>query len=331
MESLYSDLHRTGQTLETDASLRLPKRPLGNSNPNPNAFENLGSTLRGASSSSQTQPKSKTKLQRAVSQDQTRPITIKKPLSGFIKKPVSNFIHKPLSDFLDSESDDEIDFLSSPQKDPDDYKPSKKCSTSQPDKCANGDDKNNDYDPKSSFRKSQNLKNLKFTKIKGATDNATIPSSCSFRSQPDLKECEANEVERTPKGKGRQKQPSSSPAKTYPMDMISPLGGKIQKKLPIDKVGPPSSMASRKPKAFPIPSPQTSDKATIRVTSQSKGKNKAKPFPEEGLSTLQKRMTEGRSYNEQQSRKKRRRSLSYVFLCSNFNVVFAGLILLDQT
>ena len=154
--------------------------------------------------------------------------------------------------------------------------------------------------------------------------------------QPVSKEDEADEKsesdegKRTPKGRGRRKQPSPSP-KTFPMDMISPLGGKIQKKLPIDKVGPPSSMASRKPKAFPIPSPQTSDKATIRVTSQSKGKNKAKPFPEEELSKHQKRMTEGRSYDEQQSRKKRQRSLSYVFLCSNFNVVFVGLILLDQT
>ena len=113
--------------------------------------------------------------------------------------------------------------------------------------------------------------------------------------------------------------------------MISPLGGKIKKKLSIDKVGPPSSKASRKPKAFPMPSPQTSEKTTIRVTSQSKGKNKAKPFPEEGLSEPQKRMLEGRSADEQQSRKKRRRSLSYVFIFSFFNVVFVGLILLDQT
>jgi hypothetical protein len=483
MEGLYNGLRRTGQTLETDATLRLPKRPLGNSNPNPNAFENFGSTLRvAASSSSQSQPKSKSKPQRAVSQDQTRPITI--------KKPISKFVHS------ESDSDDELDFLSSPQKDPYDNKPSKKASASQPDKYKDGNGKNHDHNPKLPFRKSQVLSGLKFTKTKSAT---TIPSSCSLKNQPDLKEnsqdfgswdnilkkkeaaagdcsgdddileissprhlkssnqrrspppspskpaihhrlpdaslparprprplplprpaCKPNakpdtifvdgheliplgrtkkptftkgkdpsrspslsistpkqirpkyrnkvnplsfeeprklstfpipspqsnkcvetsqlkgknkakpfpldefdegeadeesdrdEGERTPKGKGSQMQPSSSP-QTFPMDMISPLGGKLQKKVSMGKVKRPPSKASRKLKAFPMPSPQSSDNAKIRATVQSKGKNKAQPFPEEGLSKHQKRMSESRSDDERQAKRKRRSSLSYVF------------------
>ena len=51
---------------------------------------------------------------------------------------------------------------------------------------------------------------------------------------------------------------------------------------------------------------------------------RSKPFPEEGLSKSQKRMTEGRSEDEQQSRKKRRRSLSYVFFMFIFQCCFRG-------
>ena len=478
MESLYSGLRRTGQTLETDPTLRLPKRPLSNSNPNPNAFENFGSTLRIAPSSSQTQqPKSKAKPQRAVSQDKTRPITIKKPLTGFIKKPLSDFIDKPLSDSLDS--DDELDFLSSPQRDPDDYKPSKKGSTSQSDKYADADSK-----------KSQALSTLKFNKIKSTRANATIPPSCSFKNQPDRKEnsqgssglvneskrkgaatgecsgddeileissplhlkstnrrlsppqsslpdsslpgrprprplplprptCKPNAKPDTiffdgheliPLGRSqktivtKQKDPSRSPslsistpkpkrplpkprnkvdpppsfeqphelsafpmpspqsnkavetsqpkgknkAMPFPLDELdggeadeesgrngrerTPKGKGKRKQLPMEEVGTPSSKASRKlkasrkPKAFPMPSPQSSDKARTRATlqSQSKGKNKARPFPEEGLSKLQKRISEGLGDDEQQPRKKRRRSLSYVFFMFIFQCRFRG-------
>jgi hypothetical protein len=536
MESLYNGLRRTGQTLETDATLRLPNRPWGNSNPNPNAFENFGSSLRVASSS---QPKSKTKSQRTVSREPTRPISIKKPISGFL------------------DSEDELDLLSSSQADPDDYKPSKKASVSQPSKYADGNGKRHDFGSKfpSSKSKSQVLAKLKFTKTK--TDSATTPSSCSLKNQPDLKEnsqdfgswdnnlkkkgadkqatgeCSGDDdiieissprhlkssnqrlsppqppklpiphklpdaflppiprprplplprprkpntdagskpdaifvdghqlfplgraktttvtkgknpsrspslsfltpkekdgpgsqssslknfpmdtvsplggkVQQKPlpkprnnvnslsfevstfpmpspqsskgvgtpqrkgknkakpfpldefdeddadeesdrddgkgtaKAKGRQKRPPSSP-KNFPMDMISPLGGKKLLPKPRDKVGsppfkigpppfkvgPPSFKVgppskSRKLKAFPMPSPQSSDKAGTRSTLQSKGKNKAQPFPEEGLSKQQKRMSEGLSDDERQAKKKRRSSLSYVFLCS-FSMSFS--------
>ena len=508
MEGLYNGLHRAGQTLETDAAVRLPKRPLGNSNPNPNAFENFGSTLRVAPSSSQAQSKSKPKSQRAVSREPTRPITIKKPLSGFF--------------YADSE--DELDFLSSSQADPDDYNPSnKKTSASQSAKYADGNGKHHDYDPKFPVRKSQVLAKLKFTKTKnsGAKDNATMPSSCSLKNQPDMKEnsqdfgswvndlkkkgaatgeytgdddileissplhpkssnqrlsppqssskqpiphrlpdaslparprpkllplprpackpnakpdaifvdgheliplgraktttitkekvpsrssslsistpktpkkrplpkprnnvnplsfevsrelssfpmpspqsnkgvetsqskgknkakpfplddfdeneadeeSECDEGKRTAEDKGKQKQPSSSP-KTFPMDMISPFGGKKQKKLLMDKVECPSFKASRKLKAFPMPSPQSSDKASMRSILQSKGKNKVQSIAKGGLSKRQKRMSEGCSDDdERQPKKKRRSSLSYVFMFI-FNDVFMGLILLDQT
>jgi hypothetical protein len=527
MERLYNGLHRTGQTLETDATLRLPKRPGGNSNPNPNAFENFGSSLQVAPSSSQAQPKSKFKPHRTVSQEQTRPITIKKPLSGFF--PVT----------VESESDDELDLLSSSQADPDDCRPSKKASASQPGKVADEKGKRRDCDPKLPFSQSaesqsQVLKTLKFTKIK--KDNATIPSSCSLKSQPGSKEnsqdfdswvnnfkkkgadkqatgeCSGDDdvieissplhlkssnqrlsppqppklpdaslparpkpkplplprprksntdagskpdaifvdghqlfplgrtksttvtkgkipsrspslsiltpkkkdgpgsqssslnnfpmdtisplggkVQRKPlpkprnnvnplsfevshklstvptpspqsnkgvgtsqpkgknkakpipldedeaddesdrdEGKGtikvkrRRKQPPSSP-QNFPMEMISPLGGKVQKKLlpePRIKIGPPSFKA-RKLKAFPMPSPQSSDKAGgIRSPLLSKGKNKAQPFPKEGLSKHQKRMSEGLSDDERQAKKNRRSSLSYVFLCS-FSMSFS--------
>ena len=489
MEDLYNGLRRTGQTLETDATLRLSKRPLGNSNPNPNAFENFGSTLRVApSTSSQTQPKLKPKPQRAVSREPTRPITIKKPPLITIKKPLSGFLH----------SDDELDFLSSSQADPDDdCKPSKKASASRPNKYTDRNGKQHDYDPKFPFRSnSQVLAKLKFTKIKksDANDNATclkennsqdsgscvnglkkkgaaasgeyseddddtmeissplhlknsnqrlsppqsssdkqppthhrlpdaslparprprplplprlaskpnakpdtifvegheliplgraktttvakrnpsrspslsistpkkrpLPKSrnkvnpLSFEEEPpklsmfpmpspqsnktvetsqakgknkakpfpfdEFDEDEADEEsdrgegKRTPKDKRGQKQASSSP-KTFPMDMISPLGGKIQKKLPMVKLKPPSFKASRKIKAFPLPSPQSSDKTRTRATLQSKGKNKVQSFPEEGLSKRQKRMLEGRSDDERQAKKKRRSSPSYVF------------------
>ena len=484
MEGLYNGLRRTGQTLESDATLRLPKRPLGNSNPNPNVFENFGSTLRVevAPSSSQTRPKSKPKAQRSVSREPTRPITIKKPLADFIH------------------SDDELDLLSSSQADSDDYKTSNKASASQPDKYEDGNGKHHDYNPKFPFRKSQALSKLKFTKTKSTNDNATIPSSGALKTQPDLKEnsqdfgswindvkkkgsttgelsgdddimeissplhlkssnqrlsptqsqskqpnhdklpdaslparprpkplplhrrptvkpgtifvdgheliplgraktttvkkgktpsrspslsistpkrrplpkprnkvnhlpfeepskpstfpmpspqsnnevgssqpkgkskakpfpfdefdegeadedSDRDEEKRTPKNNRSQKQ-LSSPPKSFPMDMISPLGGKIRKKLPMVKVGPPSLKASRKLKAFPMPSPQSSDKAKSRATLKSKGKNKAQPFPEEGLSKLEKRMSEDPSDDERQAKKKRQSSLSYVFLCS---------------
>ena len=521
MEGLCSGLHRTAQTLETDATLRLPKRLRGN--PNPNAFENFGSTLRVAPSSSQAQPKSKPKPQSSVSREPTRPISIK----------------KPISDFLDSE--DELDFLSSSQTDPDDYQPSNKASVSQPGKYTDGNGKVHDYDPKFLFKKSNALTKLKFTKTKnlGEKDSATIPSFCSSRNQPDSNEnsqdfgswvndlkkkgadrqatgecsidddvleissplplkssnqhlsppqstpkqpvdhklpdaflparprfkplplprptCKSNanagskpdaifvdghelfplgraktmtdtkgkgpyrssslsiltpekkdgpgsqpsspknfpmdmisplggKVQQKPlpkpknkvnplsfemthelgtfpmpspqsskrvetsqpkgknkakpfpldesdedesdkesdrdegkgkaKAKGRRKRPPSSP-KNFPMDAISPLGGKVQKKplpKPRKKVKSPSSKVSRKPKAFPMPSPQSSDTASIRPTSQSKGKNKAQPFPEEGLSKHQKRISEGCSDDERQAKKKRQNSLSYVFM-----------------
>lgn len=538
MEGLYNGLHRKGQTLETDTTLRLPKRPLGNSNPNPNVFENFGSTLRAASSSSQTQPKSKAKSQRAVSREPTRPITIKKPIFS---------IKKPLSDFLDSESDDEIDFLSSSQTDSNVYKPSNKASVSQPGKYADGNGKRHDYDPKFLSSKSQVLSKLKFTKIKsdgkdnaksqpdskensqdsgtwvnnvkknGAGKQATgecsgdddileissplhlkssnqllnppksssssskqlihhkLPDSslparprprplplprpvckpnANARSKPDAifvdghelfplgrtktatltkgkdpsrspcpsistpkkkdgpssltnfpmdtisplgekvqqkllpkprnnvnplsfevsrklntfpmpspqsservgtsqpkgkskakpfpldefdedeadEQSDSDEGKGTIKAKGRQKQLPSSP-KDFPMDMISPLGGKVQKKLKIrDKLKSPSFKMSRKLKAFPMPSPQSSDKAGIGSTLQSKGKNKARPFSKGVLSKHQKRMSEdlSDSDDERQAKKKRRNSLSYVFMFT-FNVVFVGLILLDQT
>jgi hypothetical protein len=150
MEGIYNGLRRTGQTLETDITLRLPKRPLGNSNPNPNAFENFGSTLRVAPSST-------------VSEESTRPITIK----------------KPVADFLDS--DDELDFLSSSQADLDDFKPSNKASSSQPGKYEDVNGKHHDYDPKFPLRKSQVLSKLKFTKTKSLNDNATNPPSCSLK------------------------------------------------------------------------------------------------------------------------------------------------------
>ena len=464
MEGLYNGLHRKGQTLETDTTLRLPKRPLGNSNPNPNAFENFGSTLRAASSSSQAQPKSKPKPQRAVSLEPTRPITIKKPIIS-IKKPVSKFL----------DSDDEIDFLSSSQADFDDYQPSKKASVSQPGKCADGNGKRHDHDSKFPSSKSQVLSKLKFTKIKldgkdnaknqpdlkensqdfgtwvnnvkknGADKQATgefsgdddileissplhlkssnqlsnppksppkqpihhqLPNSslparprprplprptckpnANVGSKPDAifvdghelfplgraktttvtpspqssktktsqpkgkskakpfpldefdedeadKESESDEGQGTVKAKGRQKRPPSS-AKKFPMDMISPLRGKVQKKLlpkPRDKLKSPSIKVSRKLKAFPMPSPQSSDKAGTRSTLQSKGKNKARPFPNGVLSKHQKRMSESfsDSDDERQAKKKRPSSLSYVFMFT-FNVVFVGLILLDQT
>ena len=522
MEGLYSGLHRTAQTLETDATLRLPKRARGN--PNSNAFENFGSTLRVAPSSSQAQPKSKHKSQSSVSREPTRPISIK----------------KPISEFLDSE--DELDFLSSSQADPDDYQPSNKVSVSQPGKYTDGNGKAHDYDPKFPFKKSNALAKLKFTKTKNlGGDNATIPSFCSFRNQPDSNEnsqdfgswvndlkkkgadrqaigecsidddvleissppplkssnqhlnlpqstpkqpvdhklpdasfparlklkplplplprptCKSNadagskpdaifvdghelfplgraktttdtkgkgpyrspsfsistpekkdgpgsqpsspknfpmdmisplggKVQRKPlpkpnnkvkppsfemshklstfpmpspqsskragtsqpkgkikarpfpldesdedesdkesdcdkgkgkaKAKGRRKRPPSSP-KNFPMDAISPLGGKVQKKIlpkPRKKVKSPSSKVSRKPRAFPMPSPQSSDTASIRSSLQSKGKNKAQPFPQEGLSKHQKRISEGRSDDERQAKKKRQSSLSYVFM-----------------
>ena len=567
MEGLYSGLRRTARTLETDATLRLQNRSQGN--PNPNAFENFGSTLRVAPSSSQTQPKSKPKPRSTVSREPARIITIKKPLIT---------IKKPLSDFYDSQ--DELDLLSSPQSDPDDYQPSNKASVSQPSKYVDGNGKGHDYDPKFPSRKSQVLSKLKFSKTKklDGKDNATIPSSCSFKNQPDPDENSqdfgswANELKKkgadkqatgecsgdddileissplplkssnqrlsppqptpkqpihklpdgslptrpgprplplprprpayksnadagskpgavfidghelfplgraktatdakgkgpyhstslsnsTPKkkdgpgstttdtkGKGRYRSPSlsvstpkekdgpssqpSSP-KNFPMDMISPLGGKVQRKplpkpknkvnplssesemsrklsmfpmpspqsnkkvgtsqpkgknkakpfpldesdedeadeendldegkgrakakrkpkrtpsspknFPMDMISPfgrkkllpkprskvksPSIKASRKPRAFPMPSPQSSDKASIRPTLQSKGKRKAQPFPEEGLSKHQMRTSESCSDDERQS-KKRRSSLSYVFMFI-FNVVSVGLI-----
>ena len=486
MDDLYGGLHRTGQTIETGHTLKLPKGSLGNSNPNPNAFENFGSSLRVAPSSSQSQPKSKPKPKRSVSRDPTRAITIKKPVAQFL------------------DSDDELDLLSTPKADPDDYKPSNKASASQPFKFP--------------VLKSQVYSKLKFTKTKSITskDNAAIPSSSSSKNQPDSKEnsqdfgswvadlnmkgkaatgedddipeissplhqkssnqrlsppqssskqpihhkppdtslparprprplplprptCkpsakpdtifvdgheliplgrskttvtkgkknpsrspslsistpkkrplpktrsdviplnfevqsnfsafpmpspqsskgagtsqpkgkskakpfpldEADEDEadedvadeesdrdvrkKTSKRKGKQKQTSSSP-KTFPMDKISPLGGKKQKKLPLKKVKSPSSKALRKLKAFPMPSPQASDKSSVRATLQSKGKNKAWPSPDESLSIL----SEGSSDDERQAKKKRQSSLSYVFLFI-FNIVFVGLILLDQT
>ena len=512
MESLFDVLHQTGQTLETDATLRLPKRPGGSSKPNPNAFENFGSTLQVAPSSSQAQPKSKFKSQRTTSREPTRSLTIKKPLSGF---------HHV------SESDDEIDFLSSSQADPDDCQPSKKASASQPDKFADKKGKGRDCDLKKLpfTRPKSVISQLKFTKIK--KDNATTPS-CSLKSQPDSKEnsqdgswvnnvkkkgadkqatgecsgdddvieissplhlkssnqrlspprppklpnhnklpdaslparprprplplsrplksntnagskpdtvfvdghqlfplgrsktttitkgktpsrspslsiltprkkgsqssslnnfpmdtisplgekvqrkplpkprnnvnplsfevshklspfptpspqsskglgtsqpkgknkpkpipfdedeaddeSDPDEGKRTVKAKGRQKQPPSSP-KNFPMEMISPLGGKVQKKLlpePRIKVGPPSIKVSRKLKAFPMPSPQSSDKAGIRSPLSSKGKNKA-----------QKRTSEDLSDDERQAKKNRRSSLSYVFFYCSFSMSFS--------
>ena len=465
MEGLYNSLHRTGQTLETDATLRLPKRPLGNSNPNPNVFENFGSTLRVAPTSSQELPKSKPKSQSTVSREPTRPITIKKPLSGFIIG-------------FDSESEDELDFLSSSQADPEDYQPSKKASGSQPGKYTDGNGKHHDYDPKFPFRKSQVLSKLKFTKLpklpiqqkplpkslpkpRNKIDPLSfeesrklstfpMPSSQSSKSvgtsQPKRPPSSPNpsspkkfpmdaisggkvEKKLLPKlrdktnplsfeesrkdstfpmpspqssesvGTSQPKRPPSSPnpsspknfpmdtisplrgkvekkllpkhrdkinpvsfeesrklssfpmpspqssksvetsqpkrppsspnpssPKNFPMDAISPLGGKVKKKLlpkPRDKVEPPSFKAPRKLKAFPMPSPQSSDKVGIRSTLPSKGKNKAQPFPIEGLSKHQKGMSEDRSDDEQQAKKKRRSSLSYVFYV-HFQCRFRG-------
>ena len=493
MESLYNGLHRAGQTLETAAILRLPKRPQADSNPNPKAFEDFGSSL--APRSSQVPPRLKFKP--VISPKPTRLITIKKPLSDF------------------SESEDELDLLSSSQADPDDFQPSNKVKAG---KYLDEKGKEHDYDPNFLPSKSNVLAKIKFTKIKktGGEDKTTIPSSSS-KNQLDYKENGAdfgswvnsvkNQLADTgdtsmgctktrrcsvdddnvpevsgplrvknrrlsplrpppkqlnhrklpnifipprprprqlprPAGKlnadaggskpstnvgsglttwptsqfkssainpdgldlipaGRPKAttttkkkspcPSPSPKvfvstptkkvgsgsqpppQNFPMDMISPLGEKVQQK-PSPKsrlktygntANPPSFEGSPKFNAFPMPSPQSSDRAGTRVTSQSKGKNKALPFPlddqdeesdydtadsgndkvkAEGRwkslpkpqgfpmptqmlasigspsvpkgrpSKHQKRMSENRSDDEGQAKKKRRNSLLYVFM-----------------
>ena len=174
MENLLNDLRRTGQSVETDATLRLPKRPRGNSISNPKVFENFGSSL--APRSSQALPKSKPKSRSTVSHEPTRPVGIK----------------KPLSEFYFNDSEDELDLLSSSQADPDDYRPSKKVPVSKSLKYVDEKGKEHDYNP--SFpSKSQVLAKLKFTKIKklGGEDNTAIPSSSSsssLKNNPGFKE-----------------------------------------------------------------------------------------------------------------------------------------------
>jgi hypothetical protein len=365
MESLLNGLRRTRQSLETDATLRLPKRPRGDSNPK--AFENFGRSL--APRSSQALPKSKPKSRSTVSPEPTRPVGIK----------------KPLSEFYFSDSEDELDLLSSPQADPNDYRPSKKVPVSKPRKYVDEKGKEHDYNPNFPS-KSQVLAKLKFTKIKklGGEDSTAIPSSSSLKNNPGFKENSQDfgswknkwrdnqatgeylgdddvlEIStplrlkssnrrlrspRTPpkihpklsdapparprprplprpvyksnastdaggsklsaksssqltvtknkypsrssspeisistprKKDGTSSQPLFSP-KHFPIDAISPLRGKIQRESlpkPRNKLNPPPFEASRKPNAFPMPSPQSSDKARTR----SKGKTKAQPFP----------------------------------------------------
>ena len=160
----------------------------------------------------------------------------------------------------------------------------------------------------------QSNKEVGSSQLKGKSKAKPFPLDEFDEGEAD-EDSDRDEEKRTPKNNRSRKQ-LSSPPKSFPMDMISPLGGKIRKKLPMVKVGPPSLKASRKLKAFPMPSPQSSDKAKSRATLKSKGKNKAQPFPEEGLSKLEKRMSEDPSDDERQAKKKRQSSLSYVFLCS---------------
>ncbi|KAF8813016.1 hypothetical protein BYT27DRAFT_6394589 [Phlegmacium glaucopus] len=173
MESLYNGLHRAGQTLETAAALRLPKRPQDHSNLNPKTFEDFGSSL--APRSSQGAPsRSKFKPASVISPKTTRLISIKKPLSDLF------------------ESEDELDFLSSSQADPDDIQPSKKVPVCKVGKYVDEKGKEHDYDPKFLPGKSNVLSKMKFNKTKklGGEDNAARPSSSSssLKNQPDFKE-----------------------------------------------------------------------------------------------------------------------------------------------
>ena len=173
MESLYNGLHRTGQTLDTAATLRLKKRPQGDSNPNTKAFEDFGSSLAPRSSQAAL-PRSKFKPASIVSPKPTRSISIKKPLSDF------------------SESEDELDLLSSSQADPDDSQPSKKPPVSKAGKYVDEKGKEHDYDPKFLPTKSKALAKIKFTKTKklGGEDDTITPASSasSLKSHPVLKE-----------------------------------------------------------------------------------------------------------------------------------------------
>ena len=163
MESLLNGLHRNDQTLETDSTIRLSKRPRGNSNLNPKAFEDFGSSL--APRSSQAPPKSKPKPRTTVSQKPTR-IGIKKPLLDFCK------------------SEDELDLLSSSQADSDNYQLSKKASVFKPRKYVDEKGKEHDYNP-NFYDNSEVLSKLKFKKL-GREDN--VPSSSSLKKQPCFKD-----------------------------------------------------------------------------------------------------------------------------------------------
>lgn len=164
MENLYNDLHRTGKSFETAITLKLPTRPKSSSNPNPKVFEDFGSSLAPASQKSKIKPAS------IVSPKPTCSVGIK----------------KPIADFLDSE--DELDFLSSSQADPDDFRPSKKA-----DKHMDKKGRRHDFDHKFPPEKPNVLAKLKFNKIKkplGAEDSMTGPpsSSSSLRNQAGFKE-----------------------------------------------------------------------------------------------------------------------------------------------
>ena len=387
MESSLNGLRRNDQTLEIDSALRLSKHPRGNSNPNPKAFEDFGSSL--APRNRQAPPKSKPKPRSTVSQKPTR-LGIKKPLLDFC------------------ESEDELDLLSSSHADSDNYQPSNKAPVFKPRKYADEKGKEHDYDPKFSD-KSAVLSKLKFKKL-GREDNTTVSSSSSLKKQPGFKENSqdfgsrvndlkskgvdnqatreylgdddvleitsplslknSNQRLSPPRSPSKQpvcpKRPDALPARPEPRPLprparkfnadaglsrsnsvtifvdgheLFPLGRtktvaktKYPSRSPSPEIyiptpkkmdgtsKPPSFKASRKLRAFPMPSPQSSDKARL------KGKNKVQPFLNEGQSKDQERISDP-SDDERQAKKRRWSGVLYVFMLI-FNV---GLIWLGQT